>query len=574
MKVVLVCFVAFLATRSPAQVVETLRPEQLRPGMKGYGLSVFKGTTPERFDVEVMGVLKNVFPKQDMILIRASGADLEKHKVIAGMSGSPIYIDGKLIGALSYGWAFENEAVAGVTPIHNMLVELNQPMAPRASVPAPTRADRRWLQPPTLFTTDVASDTPAAKPLLTPLSLGGFSPRLIELMAEKFARFGLIPMAIGGGSIDPTRRVPPLEAGGSIGVDLIRGDLCATGVGTVTYVDQNRILAFGHPFFQSGQVEAPAVHAEVHGILSSMSRSFKMAAGIGEIGSLIGDWQSCIVADTKVKARMIPVSVEVRNRDTTHHQNYQMEVFENQLFAPLLVQMAIAQTVFSASASSQETTIRATVNTELPDRILTVSDTFYNSMGGLLDPGALDSLSAVFNSPFGHPEVKRIDVTIEAVLSRETAQIKRAYFNKSQVERGETAALTVVLKPYGQEEVTRVLPIEVPAIGDSMRQLSVTVSAGSTAPQDTALPESLDDYLNAIQKRHRSTDLVALIQSSGQGLQYHGRLLKKLPASIASVLDDPSSSDVASAADTQQIVVPTEWVLAGQATVRVPIRQE
>ena len=362
----------------------------------------------------------------------------------------------------------------------------------------------------------------------------------------------------------------------------MRGDLNATAVGTATYVDKNRILAFGHPFFQGGLVQAPAVKAEVYTIMSSVATSFKMAAPVAEIGSMIGDWQSCIVADAKVQAKMIPVNIEAANRDTGQTEHYAVEVMDNQAFAPQLVVMAIAEAVDAASSSSQDNTTRISLTADLAagqilanqPRTISVANTFFNPAGGLLDAEALMPLMAVFNTPFGNPAVKRIDVKLEAALTRHTAEIKRAYFNKAQVERGETVPLTVVLKPFGQPETTKTIPIKVPAATDTMRYLAVSVMAGGDAPADVAPPDSLDDYLDAIQKRHRNTDLVALVQTPTQGMQYRGKLLKKLPPSVVGILDDSSSSDVSAAADTLQIVEPTDWVLSGQTTVRVPIRQE
>jgi len=580
---ILLCFLclAFAGRALSARGAETLRPEQLHAGMKGYGLTVFKGTKPDRFVVEVLGVLKNVFPKQDMILIRMSGADLEKTKVIAGMSGSPIYIDGKLIGALAYGWGFENEPLAGVTPIHNMIAQLNPPAAPsdsQSSSSASGRADLRWLQPPApspLLAASDQNDAATPRPLMTPLSLGGFSPRVIDLMSEKLQRFGLLPTAVGGGGFSEMRQpTTQIEPGSGLGVQLIRGDFNAVAVGTATYVEKNKILAFGHPFFQGGRVEAPAVLAEVHTIMSSLARSFKMATAVGEIGSMIGDWQSCIVADTRVKAKMIPASIEVTNRDTGHHERYLLEMIDNEAFSPMLVEIAITEAIFAASSSSQDTTVRVNLMADLPNRTLRVSDTFFNPSGGLVDPDALAPLVSVFNTPFGHTSVKYISVNVDAALTRQTAEIKRAYFSEAEVERGETAALTVVLKPFGQPEVTQAIPIKVPADGSTMRQLAVTVLAGSNAPPDVAPPDNLNDYLDVIEKQHCSTELVALVPMPGQGLQYRGKLLKRLPASVASVLDDASTSGVAAAADIKQIVAPTDWVLSGRATARVSIRQE
>lgn len=577
----------WLAALCPALAVDTLRPDQLRPGMKGYGLSVFKGTNPERFEVEVIGVLKNALPKQDMILIRMSGQDLEKHRVIAGMSGSPVYIDDKLIGALAYGWTFENEPLAGVTPIHNMLSQLTRPMAPPATVTASVWLPRSSSTPAMFAMPNAAfpratDDSTTPRALLTPLSFGGFSSRVMEQFASKFTGLGMMPVAAGGtGSATLPRRSGDIEAGGSIGVQLIRGDMSATAVGTATYVEKNRILAFGHPFFGGGSVQAPAVLAEVHTIMSSLERSFKMATPVAEIGSMVGDWQSCIVADAKVQAKMIPVTIDAANRDLGQSEHYDAEVMENQMFTPQLVVMTIAQAVSAASGSSQDTTARIAISAELgptksggSPRTVAVTDTFFSPGGGLLDMQALLPLVAVFNTPFGNPTVKRVTVKVDATLTRQTAEIRRAYFNKSEVERGETVPLNVVLKPFGQPEVTKTIPIQVPLTTDAMRHLVVTVVAGGNAPPDAAPPDSLDDYLDVIQQGHHNTDLVALMPTSSQGMQYHGKLLKKLPPSVVGVLDDSSTSDVTAAADILQLVEPTDWVLSGQATVRVLIRQE
>ncbi len=587
MKVLALLLLSLPGTLRPALAADTLRPEQLSPGMKGYGLSVFKGTKPERFEVEVIGVLHNALPKQDMILIRLSGADLEKHKVIAGMSGSPVYIDGKLIGALAYGWTFENDPLAGVTPIHNMMAELKRPVVGPSTINASVSLGRTsssmttpFALPRTAFAQ--ADDLGAPRPLLTPLSLGGFSSRVLERFASNFAGLGMMPIAAGGaGAGVLPRRNGDMEPGGSIGVQLMRGDMDATAVGTATYVDNNRILAFGHPFFQGGSVQAPAVLAEVHTIMSSVERSFKMASPIAEIGSMIGDWQSCIVADAKVQARMIPISIDAANHDLGQSEHYDVEVMNNQAFTPQLVLMAIAQAVNAASGSSQDTTVRISVGAELAplkaggaSRTIAVTNTFFSAAGGILNIEGLMPLLAMFNTPFGSPTVKHVDVKVDAALTRQTAEIKRAYFEKSEVQRGETASLKIVLKPFGQPEVTKTIPIEVPAATDMLRYLIVTVVAGDSAPPDAAPPESLDDFLDLIQKGHRNTDLVALLPTHGQGMQYRGKLLKKLPPSVVGILDDSSTGDVAAAADISQLVEPTDWVLSGQATVRVPIRQE
>jgi hypothetical protein len=207
-------------------------------------------------------------------------------------------------------------------------------------------------------------------------------------------------------------------------------------------------------------------------------------------------------------------------------------------------------------------------------RTIAVTNTFFSAAGGILNIEGIMPLLAMFSTPFGSPTVKHIDVKVDAALTRQTADIKRAYFDKSEVQRGETVSLRIVLKPFGQPEVTKTIPIKVPAATDMLRYLVVTVVAGDSAPPDAAPPDSLDDFLDFIEKGHGNTDLVALSPTRSQGMQYHGKLLKKLPPSAIGTLDDSSTGDVAAAADISQLVEPTDWVLSGQATVRVPIRQE
>jgi hypothetical protein len=563
----IIFLVLLMAWPTPASAVDTLRPEQLRPGMKGYGLSVFKGTKPERFEVEIVGVLNNAMPKQDMILIRPTGQNLEKHRTVAGMSGSPIYIDGKLIGALAYGWNFETDPLVGVTPIHNMLAEINKPIGATPAAPA---------------SAGPGANNATARPLLTPLSLGGFSPRTIAAFAGKFNEWGFLPVAVGNGGSNntgpkPKRRGSPLVAGSSIGVDLIRGDISATAVGTATYVDKNKILAFGHPFMSAGQFTAPAVEAEVVTIMSSMERSFKMANAGGEIGAMIGDWQSCIVADTTVVAPMIPVALQVVNRTTGDRQTYRFEVVDHPALSSRLILMGLLEAIGCASGSADYTTVHMTTEAELTaggrDRTLRTTNTFLN-IAGLVSPESFDPIIAFCHTPFGDPRVRRVTMAIEAVQQRQSAEIKRAYFHKAEVERGEHAELTVVLKPFGQPEISRTIPLQIPSAIDQPRQYTVAILAGGKAPPDIAPPDTIGDHLDAIEKQHRFTDLVILVPTPSQGLRYRGKLLKNLPASTRDILNDHTRHDVAGAADIQHIVVPTDWVLSGQTTARVPIRQE
>jgi hypothetical protein len=180
----------------------------------------------------------------------------------------------------------------------------------------------------------------------------------------------------------------------------------------------------------------------------------------------------------------------------------------------------------------------------------------------------------MFQTPFGRTPIRKITATVTATQTRQTAIIKGAYFSKSEAERGETLSLTVVVKPFDQPETTLRLPVKVPAATDSMRTLTVIVLSGTEAPSDIAPPDNLSDFLDALEKDHKTTDLVALVRLPGQGLQYRGKLLKNLPPSAVDVLNNNDATDITGAADIQQLVLPTDWVLSGRAIARIPIRQE
>ncbi len=571
--------------------VELMHPEEIKSGMKGYGYSVFKGTEPERFEVEVLGVLKNTFPRQDMILIRMSGGDLEKHKVIAGMSGSPIYVDEKLIGALAYGWMFENEPLAGVTPIRNMLSELNRPVVELSGSGAAALAkDGEGLFAwPELAAPRVTAGMVTPQRLLTPLSLAGFDARVIGALSSEWERMGLMPVAAGGSSAqtnaqgggpDQGDAAAKLRPGSALGVALIRGDLSALAVGTVTHIEGQRVLAFGHPFFGGGNTRAPAMLAEVHAIMSSMARSFKMSTGVRDVGAMVGDWQSCIVADTGIKATMMPVTITVNNRDTGHRERYDIEVMRNQALTPLLVLASIVQGVSAATGASQDVTVHISVQVKVAAsdgvtaRVMEVTDTHFSSTGILLNPRPVTGLLRMFNTPYGNPSIERVEVTINARLNRQTAEIKRAYFSKAELKRGEVAPLTVVLKPFDGPEVRRTVNIRVPAGRDEMKQMVVMVVDGASAPADVAPPDNLNDYLDVIQRQYRATDLVVLTPSPMLGMPLRGRMLRQLPPSVLGVLEDSSVSGGAPSPEVAHYVDPTEWVLSGRAVVRVSLRDE
>ena len=360
----------------------TIAVADVRPGMTGYGLTVFEGTHPDRFPIVVIGVLHNFLPLQDIILIRSDDPRLVHAGIVAGMSGSPIFISGpdgdRLMGALSYGWHFAKDPIAGVTPIANMLAELDRPVRGREHTPAfEAAADRpasdrlaRAGAPPRFgdhplppLPLDGASSTLARAAV--PLSVAGFSASSLEELTRALGPYHITPMAAGGAARPGADGPARFEPGGSISVELVRGDMSMQGVGTVTWVDGDKVLAFGHPMFGLGEVYLPVATAEVHTVMASLSSSFKMASPLVEAGTLVQDRQSCIAADMGHRSDMIPIHVRVSSPGGPD-RDFHAEVVRHRFLTPLLASTVIANAAQEAASDVADATI--TVHTALDVR--------------------------------------------------------------------------------------------------------------------------------------------------------------------------------------------------------------
>src|SRR5262249_4194530 len=335
--------------------------DDLRPGMKGYGLTVMKGTKIERFDAEVLGVLKNTAPGRDMVLCRLAGLDLERTGVIAGMSGSPIYIDEKLVGAVAYAWAYGKDPIAGITPFSQMRefvqsfertelaknslpvkVGLREPLQIEGQVfdhvtisqsfdePIPGLADNLWLMP-----------------LRTPLVTSGFTAHSLKLLGEVFPQRGLVPMQSGGASgktLADAKNVP-LENGGALVVALITGDFDMSGIGTVTHIEGKRVYGFGHPMLSLGGCDLPLMTGHVHADYPPWNVRFKMGTPLQTVGAITADVSTCIAGWVDKKPDMLPMSMTVRKEPGGQLLHYQVEMVRHKQLLPGLIFAALTNAI-------------------------------------------------------------------------------------------------------------------------------------------------------------------------------------------------------------------------------------
>jgi len=600
----LVSAVALGQVRSTSD--DVIGVEEITPGMTGYGLTVLRGTQPERFDVEVIDVLHGFRPDQDLILIRTPHELLDRAHVVAGMSGSPIYLDGRLAGAYAYGWPFSADPVAGVTPIRNMLSELRRPVRPDPfDAPLrPERASRRVRGPHlaglpayrgqrdvtpttaleahaervgTVATPSGTTLTPAA----TPLMLGGFDESVVRMLDAQLSPFGMVTLQVGGtGQATPPPNTPTAYVdGGAVGIQIVRGDISSTAVGTVTHVEGDRAVAFGHPMISAGQTSLPATLVRVLHVLVSINRSFKISEPTRALGTLIHDRQSGVVVDSANEAEVVPCTVRIRGAEGAPRTEWNFEVASHRVLTPVILNAAILNAVKATAADNADVTYTATSQVWVtgrgePERVV---DHGYSRIGAA-SPASLrqlrlyDLLEAVYGNPFEEARATRVEVELDLRYERDTVRVVNAFAPGDEVNPGETVPLRVVLRRFGQDEEVRVVPVRIPEryAGETIR---VDIEPGGGVDIHHAQARSLEDLLGAVQEAYPSTSMVISMRTPQRGLRFPGHVVRHLPPSALDTLQLTNDADRARPFITyDRHEVGLDRVVAGGARVELTVR--
>lgn len=538
----------------------------LKPGMKGVGRTVFANQKLETFDVEIIGALENSAPKQTMVMARLVGGPLANTGVIAGMSGSPVYIDGKLLGAVAFGFGFSKEAIAGITPYVEMtgmsrmgdiLLKASAGPAEEALRPVPLRMG--GLPMPLDASTLVSKFTEALgavgsnsksaagvaglSPLPIPLSVSGLSASGFDVAKGLFSRMGFAPMQVPAKGRAPGP-VPPLEPGGPVAVSLIQGDFDFSATGTVTHIDKEAVYAFGHPFFGIGPIDFPMRQAWVYDVFPSLNQSFKIASAHDTIGRFQQDRSTGISGKLGPGPRMIPVKVTLQNRPGMK-QEYSFSVVQDDLFTPLTVYASVLSVLQGQERVSGASTVSldAIVSfTSIP--ALRLQDQFAEGQAGAQAAGLLGSAIAfVMNNEFRRVSLDSVTVNLIAKEAQETASIDRAWLERDgPVRPGSTVPMKVALRSFRGEEVVVPMKVEVPA-GAAPGRYAIVVSDGSFLSQSEQremrqafVPRSLDQIVRAVNSIRRSTQIYARLQRFEEGAAVSGTLLPGLPPSALQVL--------------------------------------
>jgi hypothetical protein len=596
-----------IAAGLPAQS-KNMGVDEVRPGMVGIGRTVFEGDKLEEFRVQILGVLRNsIGPRRDLILARLEGGPLARTGVIAGMSGSPVYIDGRLVGAVSYSLGqFSTEAIAGITPIAEMIDAATLPPArrqvarldlPMSFTPDGLRNSLKqafsWFGPFASSPSDVQvfgdrSINPGIgamlRPIATPMTIGGFDASVIDPLASAFREQGFVPVMAGaaqGTQVAATNR-SPLKPGDPIGVLLMSGDLEIGATGTVTEVDGDRVYAFGHPFYGLGPTQFPMTRAYVHALLPSLMNSSKIAS-TGEIIGTVSQDRATAIAGTLGKGpALIPINLLLKSERGTRKQ-FKMAMVNDQLFTPLLAYVSILNVLQSYErqngVASYAVKGSATVK-KYGD--LTFEDLFSGEQpSASASASVVAPLNFLLRNSFEDIELEGLNLEIDASEQPRSATIERVWIDGVRPKPGATVDLKVLLRSYRGEETTKTLPIQIPPqargsisvmVTDATRLSQFEARELQVQPMQTRGVPQMLQVLNSTRRNNRL--YVRLVTRDG-GAVVKGESLAALPPSGLAVMEsdrDGGSFRALQSALLGEWEIPSDQAVTGSRTLTVPLQ--
>ncbi len=573
--------------RPRAGKVEILKAAEVKPGMKGYAWTVFAGSEPEAVPVEIIGLWKNAWgPRQDIILAKMGGKAAQTN-VAAGMSGSPVYIDGKLIGAVSTRLSvFSPQATCGITPIELML-EVGEF---DASQPAEARTPEK---------TEGASTSARAAalvPLEIPLAFAGFDAAVLEEFSPTFGQVGITAVQ-GGAAGSPSGPQPApgwqqaLQPGDAVAGVLVSGDMSVTGLGTVTYNDGRRVLAFGHPLFNLGPLDMPMSRAEVLFTNPSSFQPGKFANATEIVGAFRQDRHSAMLGVLGETAAMVPVSLTVRSFNEDHRirkqKDFRFHVFVQQKWTPYLMMVTLFNSISGLNDFREESTFRLSGKVELAGQASLVLSTM-QATGEMPVPAPMllagwwgDKFNRLFLNAVKTPQLKRVDATIDLLPERRVAAIESAWLGVSEAEPGQEVPVKVFLRPYRGPRLTRDFTLRVPP-GLAKGEHRILLSDADTLNRMQSTAGFMNRFIDLAQavsliNQERSNDKLYLsLVEARPTLFYDDKTLPSLPASVLNVMQTGRAASRTFAASgesaLEQMAIPFDYVITGSYALKLSVR--
>lgn len=587
------------AFESPAtarsNAVETMPVSEIRPGMKGYALTVFSGQNTDRFEVEIVDTIPNYLPQQDAILFRSNDPRLQHSGIVGGMSGSPIFIDGKLVGALAYGWRFNKDALGGITPIDKMLEVGRLPYRPDV-LRRPVSATKRegvaaWADnmlgldtsplPPARRPHEVSGALGGLTPAETPLSVSGLGASATHLLASTF---GMEPVRGGsmGSSAQADAKPKTWEFGDSVSVVLVQGDSTVASNGTVTWVSPkgDRLLAFGHSMFEDGPTNVPIAEARVHTILNSLERSVKLSSPGTIRGLMYQDRQPAIALRTDLRAPMIPVVTTIQGPDRDlPARRYDNNVAFGVDLTPNLDAVILSEAVDEAGRDATEVVLHiehdiALETSKGPRDIHLTEDVFFPSglIGRMMARSkAVSVLAAVLDNDFEVAKVREVRHSISMEYGAPVDRIEAVRLRDGEVRAGDIVRLEVTLRNIRGEPRTEVIPIRVPDDAGG-QEVEIELAGGDYVRPYRPIPGSLDDLITTLQASYPSRAMVATIYRQSEGISTRHGLVQDVPDSVLETLvDQGSTRDSIKFKQMSRRVLPTKRLIEGTHSIKVDV---
>ncbi len=593
--------------RPRAGKVEIFRAADLKPGMQATAWTVFSGTEPEPVPIEIIGLMKNAWgPKQDIILGKMGGKAIRTN-VAGGMSGSPVYIDGKLVGAVALRLSvFSPDAICGITPIELMLEinDFDKATPSNAKLPA-APAQRSSIELPPGMLAQVVSagagarfdaNSPVMVPIETPLTFSGFSERTLREFSPLFQQLGMT--AVQGGAAGNLNSPKPahgwqnaLQPGESVAGVLVSGDMSVTGLGTVTYNDGKRVLAFGHPFFNLGPVDMPMSKGEILMVLSSMYQPNKFGNATEIVGALKQDRHSGIMGELGATADMIPVDVKVRSHGEDNsvikEKDLHFNVFVHQKWTPYLMMVTLFNSIEGLNDFAEESTYRFSGQVEL-EGLPNISLTTMLAPNEMPVPAPMmlagwwgDKFNRLYLNSVQIPKLKRVNAIVDLLPERRIASIDNAWIANSEVEPGARVPVKVFLRPYRGERIERDFTISLPA-GLAKGEHRILLSDADTLNRMQGMAGAMNRFLDIPQtvsliNQERTNDkLYVSLVDSRPTIYSDDKIMPSLPASVLNVMQTgrTASRQMMSSPESavEQMAIPFDQVINGSYSLRITVK--
>ncbi len=593
-----VCLILIANAASFGQSANFFPLSEVKEGLRGTARTVFKGTVPTEFNVEILGVLKGgVGPKQDMIIGRLSGGEADRTFVFAGMSGSPVYVDGKLLGSISYSFPFSKEPICGITPIEQMIgmFEKNQP---KAKVDAPKMITQAQLSAtnwqPNVYnknaTPAILADAKFStligqtfQPISTPISFSGFSQETLNLFAPQLQTLGFTAVsAVGGNSeITPMKQFDDktLLGGSSVSMLLTRGDYSMGASGTVTYRDGEKIYAFGHPFFGLGTSDLPMSESHVVTVIPNLNNSFKLAVPDAMVGSMTQDRNTGVFGKLGQQPKLIPVRLNVKT-SRGNDETYNFEIVRDDFLSPLLMNISVFNSITATERNLGDTTvtINGTIDVAGQDSIK-INRRFSSGQANAFTAGTVANITGMLmNSGFQNIEVNKINLDITSFDGSKTAVLDRTILDRSEVKAGETFEIQAFLRTDAGTLIVQKIPVKVPAdtpAGTLLVSLGDGNSVQQVSPSRQFVPKTLADLIKTINQIKKNDRFYAQLYRVTNGAIIGSNELPNLPPSVLATLNsDRSTGGVTPTVLTvlsEQEIAPIEYVVSGQQVLTIDV---